>query len=99
MNKFNTTALALAALAIPNIALARPDYSDTQGSGGGFVFLLIPALIFYWYTKLSKLLATVLTVALLAFCYYNFKALVYIDYAIGALVAIGIIVNVFSGRR
>ena len=99
MKKLSVIAIIPFILTLPNIALARPDYSDTQGSGGGFVFLLIPALIFYWYTKLSKLLATVLTVALLAFCYYNFKALVYIDYAIGALVAIGIIVNVFSGRR
>lgn len=79
----------------PNVALARPEYADTQGSGGGFVFLLIPALIFYWYTKLNKLLATILTVALLAFCYYNFMALVYIDYAIGILIAISIVVNLF----
>lgn len=98
MKKLSVIAIIPFILTLPNIALARPDYSDTQGSGGGFVFLLIPAIIFYWYLKLNKLLATILTAALLAFCYYNFTVLVYIDYALGVLIGISIIANFFFGK-
>ena len=63
-----------------SVAYAIPTYADAMYDGAaGFFLLVIPALIFAAYKLTGPILGTVISIGILAVCWYYPKILLIID--------------------
>ena len=85
-------ATLITVLTTSNIAFAYPTMADVyDSSGGGFGFIIIPFIILAIYQSTNKILATVISVAIIMFCYYNPIIFTYIDRLVAVLIIIGLL--------